>query len=487
MRPFVLFTILIAFLPGSSSARTWHILPDGTGDAPTIQAGIDSTVHHDTVLVAPGTYREVINFLGKKIAVGSYFLTTQDTTYISQTVIDGYQLYWSVVLFNHDEEPSALLEGLTLIRGFGTWQGYIYGGGICCIDTSPTIRNMIIRECMTTASNEFGGGICVLGGSPLIEGVRLEENFAHEGGGIQCEGSNAHPTIRNSVITGNTAKWGSGVGLYAGASALLENVIIAGNIRHPNGPGYGIHCGSGCRLIGINATMADNQGGGILLSNGGNAVFANSILWGDDAPEISFLPGYDPCSVALSHCDISGGLDGIETNDNGTVYWLTGNMDEDPLFWNPGNGNYDLLPDSPCIDAGTDFFEWEEVILIDLDPEEYCGEAPDMGALEYCIAPGDVTEVRSHLTQPIRAHPNPFHPGTKIDFSLDRAEQAEIAVYDVTGRLVAILADRGYRPGSHSVQWDGTDAAGRSLPSGTYLVRMKRSGRSTSCKALLAR
>ena len=42
--------------------RTWYVLENGTGDAPTIQAAIDSTTHRDTVLVAAGTYSGTDNF-----------------------------------------------------------------------------------------------------------------------------------------------------------------------------------------------------------------------------------------------------------------------------------------------------------------------------------------------------------------------------------------------------------------------------------------
>ena len=57
-------------------------------------------------------------------------------------------------------------------------------------------------------------------------------------------------------------------------------------------------------------------------------------------------------SIIISYSDIQGGEAGIVTNNNGTVNWLAGNIDTDPLFVDAGNNNYYLLYTSPCIDAG---------------------------------------------------------------------------------------------------------------------------------------
>ena len=65
-----LASVLLA-LPAPICARTWYITPDGTGDAPTIQAGIDSAAAGDTVEMACGTYYEARISLKHRIVLRS--------------------------------------------------------------------------------------------------------------------------------------------------------------------------------------------------------------------------------------------------------------------------------------------------------------------------------------------------------------------------------------------------------------------------------
>jgi hypothetical protein len=85
------------------------------------------------------------------------------------------------------------------------------------------------------------------------------------------------------------------------------------------------------------------------------------------------------------------------------------------------------------------------------------------------------------------AYPNPFNPQTNVKFSLARAQNVRLAVFDMTGRLVNELADRQFTAGDHSVRWSGTNALGQSVPSGTYLLRLESADGVRSDKMMLVR
>jgi choice-of-anchor C domain-containing protein len=82
--------------------------------------------------------------------------------------------------------------------------------------------------------------------------------------------------------------------------------------------------------------------------------------------------------------------------------------------------------------------------------------------------------------------PNPSRGGTTLAFSLPVPARARVAVQDVAGREVAVLADGDYAPGPHRVAWDGT-AFGRPLPPGLYLVSLRTPGATRSRRLLVLR
>ena len=71
--------------------------------------------------------------------------------------------------------------------------------------------------------------------------------------------------------------------------------------------------------------------------------------------------------------------------------------------------------------------------------------------------------------------PNPFNPTTKISFALPEDAHVHLLVYDVRGRLVNVLLEGDQTAGPYDVVWNGTDAAGAPVASGTYFARLETS------------
>jgi hypothetical protein len=69
--------------------------------------------------------------------------------------------------------------------------------------------------------------------------------------------------------------------------------------------------------------------------------------------------------------------------------------------------------------------------------------------------------------------PNPFNPGTHIEFNLPGKSQVTLSIYNLLGQQVNTLIEDELPAGIHSIYWDGTDYSGDTVSSGIYLYRLQ--------------
>jgi len=284
---FFLFLFLILSICSDVSGETIYI-PD---NYPTIQAGIEAAQNGDTVIVAPETYYENIDFRGKSITVMSQ-------TGPDNTLIDGGQ-GGSVVTFWSEEDNSAVLQGFTVKNGLPPFS-LPFGGGITIRNASPTITGCRIET--NGATN--GGGVFVEGhkSSPIIENNLISNNIGTEtGGGIETR-DGASPIIRNNVITENMAMNGSGIFVSNGSAPLIEGNTIQNNEggcdmsypedaqKHLNGidVAENLACGDTfpnaifvadrCAPVIRNNNVTENIGGGMSILLGSSPVIEDNII-----------------------------------------------------------------------------------------------------------------------------------------------------------------------------------------------------------------
>jgi hypothetical protein len=213
---------------GTATARTWHVFVDGTGDAPTIQAGINAASVGDTVLVAPGRYFESINYWGKDLVLKS-------EAGPEVTIIDGSDSLMTTVLMTHAETRAAVLEGFTITGGSGSfWGGTLTGGGLLCKNSSPIVRdNHFVGNRLDRVTYGRGGGVAIgTGGledptpAPVFEDNLFQDNVTSgNAGGLMI--AHADAVIRRNVFIGNEAGHGDGGGIWC--YLMTGQAVIEGN------------------------------------------------------------------------------------------------------------------------------------------------------------------------------------------------------------------------------------------------------------------
>ncbi|KPK75985.1 MAG: hypothetical protein AMJ79_08870, partial [Phycisphaerae bacterium SM23_30] len=185
------------------------------------------------------------------------------------------------------------------------------GGGINYQNSLGTLSNCTIKH----NAAAYGGGLYLYQSSPEFVSCTIGNNLtSNNAGGIFCW-DNSNPDINNCIISNNsTAGNGGAFFCWDHSSPVLNNCTITGN-------------------------SAIGFGGGIFCWDDSNLTITNCILWDDEPQEVDVMLA----NPILNYCDIEGGWSGSGSN----------NINADPNFENACQGNFRLLPVSPCIDAGT--------------------------------------------------------------------------------------------------------------------------------------
>jgi hypothetical protein len=84
-------------------------------------------------------------------------------------------------------------------------------------------------------------------------------------------------------------------------------------------------------------------------------------------------------------------------------------------------------------------------------------------------------------------YPNPFNPQTRIRYEVPESGRVVLVVFNMLGETVRRLVDEHQAAGTHALEWDGRDDAGRPLAAGTYLYRLQAAAGTEMRKMLLIR
>lgn len=445
----------------------------------TIQSGINAANNGDTVLVAPGTYNENIDFKGKAITVTSSGGATA-------TIIDGGNKPGvATVIFAHGETSASVISGFTIRGGGDTIFGGTSDGGVYAGGASPVIQgNTITANYCYDIDVQFGTALILnneISGVLQSHGRTGPVSYCTFGSGIHLGGTPNFLTGLGSIIIGNTIEnnlTGSAINIWAAQNVLIMNNIIRNNTSPDPGSAF-TSANSEGTVIAQNLIYRNvsSCGGALQFENAGSAsnpvvlVTNNTIVDNTMSPTLegitnciyiaqiypaAYSYGESGPGVVIANNIISGSTPYPSVNcswfqppsesiqptfENNILYNAGGpffgsycidvsgkynNISADPQFVNPSTGDYHLKRTSPAIDSGQNGVLQNFRTMTGLDfSKDFEGKARVQDATgKGCIIdmgayeyPGSVSDCGVYVSETLTSSLNPAMAGQSVTFA----------------------------------------------------------------------
>jgi PKD repeat protein len=297
----------------------------------------------------------------------------------------------------------------------------------------------------------------------------------------------------NSEITGSyfanncSTNNCSGVNISTSTVNIKNNVFVNNTGR--NAGALMIRNNSTVNLI--NNTIVNNKfsvsPGAQILVNNAVLESQNNIIRGTST--LTNING----TVNMQYTNISGGAEG------------TGNIDSDPLFSNPTTeegyqfpasiAGWYLTNGSPCIDAGNPAESYNDPAA---PGQTNTALAPAMGTLRNDMGafggngignwlPESDIVIEKPVNLSLLAYPNPFNPNINIQFTRNsmQNENVNVNIYNAKGQKVRNLFNGSCNSKTIQLNWNGTNADNKTLPSGIYFIKAVSGNETISKKVIL--
>jgi hypothetical protein len=255
-------------------------------------------------------------------------------------------------------ESHAALENCTLIANHAQLGGAIYNGDGGAILTNCTVIGN---------SAERGGAVLNNDGDVTMTSCVVKENSCTDRGGVVFLSGDDTATLTNCILTANSAGQGGVLHIGNDSYAKVTNCTLNGN-------------------------RATNNGGALYLGVPDSAIVTNCILWLNKPQAI--YPKLLGSKIVITYNDVQGG-------------WIgEGNINADPCFAGPNNGDYHLKSQAGRWDANEGQWTKDEVtsLCIDAgDPMSPIGlePFPNGGIINMGAYGGTVEASKSYFGQPV--------------------------------------------------------------------------------------